>query len=465
MASTFSISGVGSGIDFNTIRDAILASRSRPITQLQTKVGVYNSRIESLKQLNTNLASFTSAAQALTNRDLGTGRSASSGDSNVATASANSTAALGQIDLSVTRLATNLSQASRSFSSVNQTILAGGATSATFELRKGGAATGTAITIDSSNNTLAGLRDAINAANAGVTASIVDLRGDGTEQQLVLNSKETGAAGRIELVETSSTGTAADLNLRSLNPPDGDFAKLDAALTVNNLPITRSTNTVSDAVSGVTLTLKKTGTTSVNVNASTEISDKLRAFVNSYNAIQEFVAGQYKKDGKGRPTGALAGETTLQNAQRQLRESIGAASENNGGTFKSLAEIGITAGEDGKLSLDSTVLSDKLKTNAEDVRALLFGKTSTQKGIFQNVQAIAENLSNTTTGSIQTAINGYQSSIQNINDTITNRLEIINRMRETMTKQFAAADSAIGLLNSQSSSITNILKSLQKSDS
>lgn len=465
MASTFSISGVGSGIDFNTIRDAILASRSRPITQLQTKVGVYNSRIESLKQLNTNLASFTSAAQALTNRDLGTGRSASSGDSNVATASANSTAALGQIDLSVTRLATNLSQASRSFSSVNQTILAGGATSATFELRKGGAATGTAITIDSSNNTLAGLRDAINAANAGVTASIVDLRGDGTEQQLVLNSKETGAAGRIELVETSSTGTAADLNLRSLNPPDGDFAKLDAALTVNNLPITRSTNTVSDAVSGVTLTLKKTGTTSVNVNASTEISDKLRAFVNSYNAIQEFVAGQYKKDGKGRPTGALAGETTLQNAQRQLRESIGAASENNGGTFKSLAEIGITAGEDGKLSLDSTVLSDKLKTNAEDVRALLFGKTSTQKGIFQNVQAIAENLSNTTTGSIQTAINGYQSSIQNINDTISNRLEIINRMRETMTKQFAAADSAIGLLNSQSSSITNILKSLQKSDS
>ena len=465
MASTFSISGVGSGIDFNMIRDAILASRSRPITQLQTKVGVYNSRIDALKQLNTNLASLTSAAQALTNRDLGTGRTASSSDSNVVTATANSTAALGQIDLNVTRLATNLSQASRSFSSINAPVLAGGAASATFELRKGGAATGTAITIDSSNNTLAGLRDAINRANAGVTASIVDLRGDGTEQQLVLNSKETGAAGRIELVETSSTGTAADLNLRSLNPPDGDFAKLDAALTVNNLPITRSTNTVSDAVSGVTLTLKKTGTTSVNVNASTEISDKLRAFVNSYNAIQEFVAGQYKKDGKGRPTGALAGETTLQNAQRQLRESIGTASENNGGTFKSLAEIGITAGEDGKLSLDATVLSDKLKTNAEDVRALLFGKTSTQKGIFQNVQAIAENLSNTTTGSIQTAINGYQSSIQNINDTITNRLEIINRMRETMTKQFAAADSAIGLLNSQSSSITNILKSLQKSDS
>lgn len=465
MASTISFSGVGSGIDFNAVRDAILTSRSAPITQIQSKVSTYSTRVDSLKQLNASLATLTSAAEALTNRDLGTGRNAVTGDATIVTASAGATAALGQIDLNVTRLATNLTQTSRPFSSTTAPVLTGGATTATFELRKGGATTGESITIDSTNNTLAGLRDAINAKNAGVTASIVDVGGDGTQQRLVLSSKETGATNRVELAETTATGTLADLNINSLNPPDGDFTRLDAAFSVNGLAITRSSNNISDAVTGVTLTLKKTGATSVNITQSTDVENKLRGFVNAYNAIQDFVAGQYKKDGSNRPTGVLAGDSTLRNVQQQLRGVVGAGSDNNGGTLSSLTQLGVTSTDDGHLSFDAAVLNEQLKTNPDDVKSLLFGKTAAQKGLFQSINSLSSGLSDAVTGTVQTAINGYQSSIKTLNDTVNDRLTSLATLRASLTKQFAAADAAIGQLNGQNTSLTNILKSLSGNNS
>lgn len=456
-----SFSSVGSGIDFGVIREAILTQRTRPVTLLQNKASEYTTRIDSLKQLNTALATLTSSAEGLTSRDLGTGRSVSTGDSNVITASATSAANLGSFDISISRLATNLTQASRSFTSTSAAILANGATTATFELRKGGASTGESFTIDSNNNTLEGLRDAINAKNAGVTASIVDVNGDGTGNQLVLSSKDTGATGRVELVETTSTGTLTDLNVRSLNPPDNNFTNLNASLTLNGLSISRSTNSFSDAITGVTFNLKKTGSTTIGVTQSTEIENKLRAFINAYNGIQEVVASQYKKDSKDRPTGILAGDSTLRNVQRELRDALSAESADNGGAFTSLTEVGITRDKDGKLSIDSTVFNDKLKTNPEDVKALLFGKTEDDKGIFQKFHTISNGLSDSVTGSVQTAIKGYESSLKTLNSNISNRLESLNNLRASLSKQFSVADALIGQLNGQGSALTSVIKSLQ----
>lgn len=459
-----SFSGVGSGIDFGVIRDAILAQRSRPIVLMQNKANEYTTKIDSLKQLNTALASLTTASEALTNRDLGTGRSTTTGDANIVSATASSSANLSSYDISIARLATNLTQSSRSFSSTTTPILANGASEATFELRKGGAATSDiSVTIDSTNNTLAGLRDAINAKNAGVTASIIDVRGDGTGQQLVLTSKETGAAGRVELVETSSTGTLTDLNFGSINPPDGDFTKLDASLSINGLTITRPTNTVSDAITGVTFSLKKAGSTTVGVTQSTDIENKLRTFVTAYNAIQEIVASQYKKDSKNRPTGILAGDSTLRTVQQQVRDSLGASSEDNGGLFTSLTEIGITRGEDGKLTLDSSAFNEKLRSNPDDVKALIFGKTENDEGIFERFFAASKGLSDSVTGSVQNAISGYEGSLKSLNENIAKRSEAISRLRNSLIKQFSIADAAIGQLNSQGSALTSVIKSLQKS--
>ncbi len=458
--ATVTFSGIGSGIDFDTIRDAIIAQRTVPISRMQAKVSNYSSRIDALKQLNASVASLATAAENLTNRDLGTGRSAVSGDATVAVATATDKAALGNFSLNVTRLATTLSQATRSYAAKSSPVLADGATTATFELRKGDVVPGIEVKIDETNNTLEGLRDAINSKNAGVTASIVDLKGDGTQQQLVLTSKETGVTGSVELVETSATGTGADLNLRTLNPPDGDLAKLDAEFSVGGLTLTRSSNTISDAVEGLNFTLKKAGTSSFNITQSNDVENKLKAFVNAYNSVQDFVAGQYQKDSKDRPTGVLAGDATFKNIQRQLKNVLNEANNENGGKFTSLSQIGITTTDDGHLTFDSAAYNEVSKNDSEDIRALLFGKTAAQTGVFQNLETVAKGLSDSVTGSVQTSINGYQSSVKSINDSITNRLADIGRLRDSLTRKFSAADAAIGQLNSQQTSLTSIIKSL-----
>lgn len=465
MASSFSFSSVGSGIDFGTIRDAIISQRARPISLMQNKANGYSSRIDAFKQLNAALTSLTSAGEALTNRELGSGRDAKSGDASVATASASASAALGSFNLSVTRLATNLTQNSRAFASKTAPILTGGAESAAFELRKGGSDSGVAITIDASSNSLEGLRDAINkAADAGVTASIIDLTGDGSQQKLILSSKETGASGRVELVETTSTGTGADLNFNSVNPPDNDFSKLDAVFSVNGLNLTRSKNQVNDAIEGVTFTLKKSGSTDINVTQSSDTESKLRNFVNAYNAVQDFVAKQYTKDAKNRPTGVLAGDATLRNVQQQLRSVVNGESKDNGGTLTSLSQIGISANNDGILSFDSAVFNERLKTDGDSVSALMSGKTGSQKGLFNAVYDISKGMSDNVTGSVQTVINGYETSIKGLNEVIANRTENLNRLRDSLTKKFSVADAAIGQLNGQGTALTNIIKSLEPKD-
>ncbi len=463
MAST---SSVGSGIDFGTLTDSIVAARSRPISLLQAKSSSLSRRSDALKQLNAKLAIVTDAAQGLTDQTLGTGRAASSSNTATATVTTTSTAGTGSFSLTVTRLASSLTQASRIYASADTAILAGGATTATFELRKGGASSGTAITIDSTNNTLEGLRDAINESDAGLTATIVDTDGTGTKNKLVLNSAATGTAGRVELVETTATGTGADIALASTNPSGAtvDFSALDAAFSLNGLALSRSSNTVEDVVTGVTLKLTGTGSSTVSVTGDTnDIESKVRTFVNAYNDAQAFINGQYTKDASGGLSGVLVGDQTLLSAQRQLREVIGRKSTNNGGALDNLTQIGIGRDENGKLKLDNAALSEKLRNSLSDVRALLAGKAETQTGIGNQIYDTLNKLSDSTTGLVQAAVTGYQASIKSISKSVSSQLERISNLKSSLTRQFAAVDAAINQLNGQNSTLTNILDAFNNS--
>ena len=464
MGNSIGFSGLGSGIDFDLIRNAIISSRSRSVSLLQNKINDYSGRIDALKTLNTGLAGLISTSEALVNRDLGFERSTTTSDATIATASAEANTAVGTYDLDITRLASNLTQTSRSYASEDDTVLVGASTTATFELRLGGASEGTEITIDENNNTLAGLRDAINAADAGVNATIIDVTGDGTGNQLVLTSEETGSAGRVELVETSATGTEADLAITSVNPVSGDFSELDAQFSINGLDITRGSNVVDDAVSGVTLTLKETGSTTVSVVEGTDIQNRLLNFINQYNKIQDFVEEQYATDDIGRPTGALAGDTTFRSVQQQLRNTLRTVSEDNGGALTTLADIGVNVLEDGRLELDAAVLNERLDANPSDVQALLYGATENDTGIFHAFETTANALGDDITGSVQVAIDGYQTSIESTNATIESRLQYIEQLNQSLIRQFAAADAAIGQLNGQGAALNGIIDSLNSNN-
>lgn len=464
MASLISFSGLGSSIDFSKVTDAIIADRSRPIAQLQQQSAGLTTRANALKQLNTLVASFGEVADALTDRALGSGRQATSSSALVVTATGSDAAALGSINLNVTRLATRYAEASRVYASTAAPLLVGGATTATFQLRTGGATAGPVITIDSSNNTLTGLRDAINAADSSAGATIVDVTGDGSQLKLVLTSGETGAANRVQLVETTATGTGADINLASTNGlgPTPDYALLDAAFTINGLAVTRATNTVSDAVSGVTFNLQSVGSSTVNISQNTaSVTDKLNAFVNAYNAVQDFIAAQYTRDATGRPVGALAGDPTLRGVQRQLRDALATSSATNGGALNSLTQLGVGRDANGKLTLDKAALGERLKNSFADVQALLSGKTDSETGLAHSIRDAANNISDSANGSVQSAIKGYETSVKSLGKSISAQLERISALRESLTRQFAAVDSAIALLNSQGTTLTNVLDSLK----
>ncbi len=187
--------------------------------------------------------------------------------------------------------------------------------------------------------------------------------------------------------------------------------------------------------------------------------------MNAYNSVRDFVSDQYKKDSKGKPTGVLAGDPTLRLAERQLRDAISTSSTDNGGALTSLAELGIGRDSNDKLTLETTTLNNKLQSSLSDVQALLFGATSSSTGIFNAVHATYDQLSDSISGVVQTAITGYQTSIQTLNKSILDQTQRINALKDSLTRQFAVMDAAIGQINSQGTTLTAIMKSLQtKSD-
>jgi flagellar hook-associated protein 2 len=290
----------------------------------------------------------------------------------------------------------------------------------------------------------------------------VDVSGDGTQNQFVLTSTATGQAGRVQLVETSSTGLGASLGMRSLNPPlaTTDFSDLDASLSINGLSITRGNNNVTDAVAGLSLKLQKTGTTSVAVSASADIQTKLQAFVSAYNAVQGLINAQYKPNSNGAPSGVLVGDPVLRNIQAQMRTAINSISTSNGGSLRNLTDIGIGRDSNNLLTLDTTALTTKMASNSNDVIALLKGVNG-NTGLFSGIYAASNNLSDGVSGQVQTAIIGYQSTIKSINQRVAEQTDRINKHAAALTKQFAAVDAAIGQLNGQSTALTNMLAAME----
>jgi flagellar hook-associated protein 2 len=447
------VSSLGSGIDFSVVTDSIIAQRSRPLRQLAAQQSALRTRNESLRELNTRVSRLSSAVKALTDASAGSGRSVASSSATVATASASGSATVGTFALDVTRVATRSSQASVAFSSSNNPVLAGGATTATFELRKGGAATGPSITISTASNSLTGLRDAINGANAGVTAAILDTTGDGTQNRLVLTSNDTGVAGRVELVETTATGTAAALGLQELNV--ANVAQLNAEFKVNGLTVTRSSNAVSDAVAGVTLSLKATGQTQVTVNADTApLRGRIVELAEAFNAVQDFVADQFKPNAQGRPSGALAGDSTLRTTLEQLRNVFNQPGGSSNG-IASFGDLGLDRDASGKISIDTQKLNDQLANQAADVVAFFTG-TSDQIGAANRFQSTTQAVSQT----ITSAINGNNDTVRQLDRSITSQQDRLGALRDSLTRRFAAIDAAIGQINGQGEALSNIVKTL-----
>ena len=385
--------GIGSGLDIEALVTQLVAAERSPIeSRLTGKEVTLTAELSAFGSYKGALSLFQSSLTQLNSLSTFSQRLASSSNEDVVDISAGSNAATANYDLSVTQLAKSHSLASGSYSSSSDVVGTGTITirfgstdytspdpgpesynSFTVNPEKGIAT----IAIDSSNNTLEGLRDAINDADIGVSAAIVN---DGSGYRLLLNSGSTGEENSIE-ISVDDSGDSNDLDnigLSALAFNSGatnlsqTVVAQDAIFSINGLSISSSENTASNVIDGVDLTLKDvTGTAPVSLNITEDqatVKEAITDFVGAYNSFIETVNNLTSYDAETGQAGALQGDFSARSITNQLRQVLSNAVEGFGQTtFSSLSQIGITTQSDGTLNVDSGDLDTVLANNFDEI--------------------------------------------------------------------------------------------------
>ena len=382
-----SSAGIGSGLDVNGIISQLMALERQPLAVLSAKEAKYQAQLSAYGSLKGALSSFQSAVAALATPAKFSAATASLVDTTVATATASSAAVAGSYAVEVKTLAQAHKLKSASFAATSTTVGSGTLTiqfgkyelDGSFTLNPDKAA-GT-VTINSSQSSLAGVRDAINAANVGVLASIIN---DGSGNRLVVASKDTGVANALkitvaddDLANTDNAGLsqlAYDASTGGTTNLTQTVAAQNAAVVIDGITITKASNTLSDAIEGVTLNLLKAntpGTTTLTVARDTAgIQAAVQSFVKAYNDLSKTITDLTKYDAANKKASTLTGEATVRSVQTRLRTLFNTTLATAGGGLSSLPEIGITFQKDGTLKLDSTRLSAVLSDSTKDVSTL-----------------------------------------------------------------------------------------------
>lgn len=251
----------------------------------------------------------------------------------------------------------------------------------------GAQASGT-VTLDAKDQSLQGIRDAINKANIGVTATIVS-DGSSTPYHLVITSNSTGASSAMKIGVDGVDGAAADPAIAALLGYDPGGAQgltqtsgaQDTQLTMNGIAITSKSTSVSDAIQGVNLDVSSLGSTTLTVSKDTKsVSDSINAFVKAYNTLNSTIAGLTSYNADTKAAGALQGDASVRSIQSQLRRQLSTAVEGIGGKLTNLSQVGISFQKDGSLAVDSSKLNKAISDNFGDLGALFAAMGSASDG-------------------------------------------------------------------------------------
>ncbi|RKR06057.1 flagellar hook-associated protein 2 [Kushneria sinocarnis] len=429
--------GIGSNLDLSSLLDSLSEAENQRLQPITSKLSSYNSRLSAMGQINSAVSSLKDATSALQSPDLFRSRAADSSSESVV-ASANSTAVAGNYNIEVSQLAQAETQAAQGQAATDVALGSG-----TLKITVGDQST--EINLDESNNTLAGIRDAINDSDAGITASIIN---DGSEKpyRLVLSSNTTGTESAMTLGMTDGTG--ADVTATAL---DGLFANMDttvaaqnAEFSVNGLAITSQTNTVEEAIQGVTLTLDDIGASKVTVGNDTDaMRGAVEDFVSSYNTLASKIDTLTAYSAETNQSGVLTGNSTVRTLENRLRGLVTGQNDNEG-SYQYLSQIGVSFDKDGKLSIDDDKL-DKALSKPDDVSKLLAGDSGLA-GVLNNSMDRMLN----DNGLIASATDGLQSTIDSLKERRADMQESIDSTIELYRKQFNELDRTMASINSTS---------------
>ncbi len=442
--------GPSSGINYTTILNAYQQSLSEPITLMQSQETPLNNQLSAWQTISSDISNLSSAAQVLGEPSLFQTYTASSNNTAVATASTSSSAIAGTYPVTVTYLAQANVQASNGVASVSSSVGNG-----TFGITVNG--TTTNITVDSSNDTLQGLEQAINNAGAGVTASIINNGNSTDPYQLVLESNNTGTNYSITF-PSNPTGLTFSSTQSAQN----------AALNYEGINIQSQSDTVSNVIPGVTLNLSSTGSANITVALDNSAIDAAASsFVTLYNQLIGDISTQQSYNQTTKSLGPLGGNASLSQLVNTLYGYIGSEAPTLSGDAGLPSTYGITSNSDGsgKISLNTSTLNSMLSSNPQQVQqffSALVNGSSSADGVSESagLTYFLNSYTNPANGVIKYNEASINTQLASMNNQISLQQAIVQQQMGMYTKEFSSLESYIGQMQTTNSTLTNSIKQM-----
>jgi flagellar hook-associated protein 2 len=423
LTNLLSNGGLGTGLNVQQVVAQQIQADSGPLTLLQNQQTQLSAQSSALNNLETDVSNLQTAVFNLTDATGGlNAQQVSSSNTSVLTGTAGTTAQSAVHNVVVTSLATTASYYTNpaSLPATGSTALA---TGGSFTIHSG--ANSASITIDGTNNTLAGLAAAVNnsAVGTSVTASVIQ---DSTGARLAIVGNSSGAANDFTITDT---GNSTGLNFTK--PASGK----DAVLTVDGVPISSASNTVTGAIQGVTLNLVAsnpgaTVTLGVSPDAA-QATTAINQFVTAYNKVAGDLNTQFAVDPISGSGGVLSTDSTLGLIQGQLLTAVNATGI---GTIANLGSIGINLQNDGTLKVDSTTLTNALNSNFSGVQSFF---QSTSSGVGQALTAGLTNIADPTQGSIALDLKGLTQQQTDVASQISEIQTNLTQEQQTLITKYS----------------------------
>ena len=445
-------SGLASGMDTGSIITQLMNLERIPITRLEGDKTWMNNRLSAFTELDTKLKSFLDSIDTLGDEDTLQQRSVKLSGEEHLSASVSSEALAGT---SYAVEVVSLAQAQKSvtaggFAAKDSSTFGTGTLNVTVD------GSSHAIEITSENNSLEGIMQAINDADIGISTGIINVGGDSTTPyRLLLSGDGVGKSFSIDATGlTGGTDTlgAIEDETGTINPPVTHAAQ--AHIRVDSIDIYSDSNTVKEAIPGVTLDLLKaeTDTTtqlSVDLDKSA-IKEKIESFAKGYNEVISFITGQSVINGEG--GGLLSGDSGVNSIKRHLQSMLTSPFENSG-TLTTMSQLGFETQKDGTLVVNDETLSKAVEENLDSVVSLLSGEGD-KKGLAEQFSDYLESMTSSTTD----MLSGRKQSINSNVKRIDSRIEImemrLEQRQKTLESQFSAMETLVSGMNAQSSFLT-----------
>ncbi|AZE90513.1 flagellar filament capping protein FliD [Pseudomonas orientalis] len=465
MAGT-TITGVGSGFDTQAIVKSLVdAERAPKQAQINLQSQKATTQLSSIGKIQAALDAFRGALTSMSTDNSFTGLSGSSSDEKVATMTANPGAANGSFSLVVNQLATPSKLSTKSFAGGASTVVNNTTSATKLTISQSGKNFDLSVPAGA---TLQQVRDSINSqfGTAGLSANILT---DSNGSRLILTSTNGGVGSDLTMSGTSGVDTGYTV----VTPPQ------NAKYTIDGIAAESKTNSITDAVSGVSIKLltvsptvlandtkdnpiRSAVTISVSTSA-TSLKSGVKGFVDTYNALLKAMNAETKvtKDAAGNSIAAtLTGDSTMRTLQGAIRNEFNALSGN--GTLKSLAQFGVTTDQDtGALSIDSKQWDKAVLSNPADINSIFSGKT----GLLARLTAATDVYAKPSTGILATRTTSLADSLKDLTKQQTSLDERLTTLQDSLTRKYTAMDTLVAQLRQQSNSILGTLNAISKSQS